>query len=537
MNIPEKPIGGTEIMYNELLKRIDNSLLDDICIFNYIKDADFNKKTIYWNQLSYDQDAVQFLNDEDIKSKINYFVFVSHWQAEQFRKRFNIPGFKSLVIQNAALDIQDKILEDNKEKIKICYTSTPWRGLQVLLEAWKLLQPENCELHIFSSTKIYGSDFHNTVDVEYQELYEKAKSLPGVVYRDFVTNEELRKELVDFDIMAYPCTFEETSCISVIEAISSGLKVVCSNLGALPETTEGWANLYTYKMDFNLHVSEFVNQLGYTIDQFKAGAYKKSLEDQIRIYKKRWSWETRINDWTNFINNVNMQPITEADNIRTETWDNTIFREVYNDNEYDVPSLFKEDVIIDIGAHIGSFAKRCLDNGAGQVICFEPSQENFEKLQENLKDYQNVTFSNLAVWSKSNLYISFATQRDLDKQNKSLATAFTTSADTRVNTISLDSILENFGKVRILKIDTEGSEYPIILNSTLLDRVEEIVGEIHEINSENQLFNPLSYKKECKKEEIFEYLSKFGFEVSVQNTEWPHTLIFKATKQSNPINI
>ncbi len=44
MVIPDKPLGGTELMYNELMSRLDPKILERYSIFNYISNADFNKK-------------------------------------------------------------------------------------------------------------------------------------------------------------------------------------------------------------------------------------------------------------------------------------------------------------------------------------------------------------------------------------------------------------------------------------------------------------------------------------------------------------
>jgi glycosyltransferase involved in cell wall biosynthesis len=299
----DKPMGGTELMYEELMKRLPQEYQDKFSIFNYPINSNLEKTTIYWNQLSYDQDIVQFLKNPESIDSINHFVFVSHWQSEMFRKIFNIPGFKTQVIKNACIGIEPR-QAGPREKVKICYTSTPWRGLDVLLAAWEILKPENAELHVFSSTKIYGDDFANASEAQYQDLYDKCEVLDNVYYRGTLPNDKLREELPTFDILAYPNTFEETSCIAVIEALSAGLRVITSNIGALPETTEGWARMYPYLVNKEIHATKFADILGEEIAKIKNGELDSHLELQKQVYAPRWSWNERINEWTNFLSTL-----------------------------------------------------------------------------------------------------------------------------------------------------------------------------------------------------------------------------------------
>ena len=294
----DKPLGGTELMYNELMSRVGTKY-DHLSIFNYIGQADFNKTTVYWNQLSYDQQAVQWLANPNDVEMIDHFVFVSHWQAEKYRQIFNIPGYKTHVIKNACLGVDQRV-KGSRDKVRLCYTSTPWRGLDVLLQAWELLKPQDAELHVFSSCKIYGPDFYDSSEGQYQQLYDKCSELPGVVYRGSIPNDELRKELHSFDILAYPNTFEETSCIAVIEALSAGLRVVTSNLGALPETTEGWARMYPYLMNKDKHAEVFSKILAEEISLINT----QDLELQKQVYLPRWSWDQRITEWTNYLDTL-----------------------------------------------------------------------------------------------------------------------------------------------------------------------------------------------------------------------------------------
>lgn len=298
----DKPMGGTELMMTELARRLGESY-SHLSIFNYVGQADFNKTTVFWNQLSYDQEAVQWMSDPKNIELVDQIVFVSHWQAERFRQLFGIPGFKTQVIKNACIGVPERV-SGPRNQIKICYTSTPWRGLDILLKAWEILQPADCELHVFSSCKIYGPEFSNSAESQYQDLYDKCENLEGVVYRGSIPNADLRQELSDFDILAYPNTFEETSCISVIDALSSGLRVVTSNIGALPETTEGWARIYPYLMDPDKHAQTFSEILKEEIDLIRSGKLDAHLEAQQKIYQPRWSWDSRIPEWIKFLNTL-----------------------------------------------------------------------------------------------------------------------------------------------------------------------------------------------------------------------------------------
>lgn len=295
--------GGSELMYNELEKRINKKYLRNFSLFNYVEKANFNKKTIYWTPHTPDQQSVNFFNDLGYLKRINHFVFVSYWQAEQYKKAFDIPEEKINVIKNACAGVDPK-LERNNNKVKVCYTSTPWRGLNVLLDAWEILKPKNAELHIFSGTKVYSKEFYKAHDKTYKHLYDKCKRLPNVIYRDNIPNNELRKELPSFDMLAYPSTWEETSCISVIEAISAGLRVVCSSLGALPETTEGWAYMYPSIKELKLHAKKFASILGQEIEAVREGIYDDQSKLQSEVYAPAWHWDERVYDWENFFESI-----------------------------------------------------------------------------------------------------------------------------------------------------------------------------------------------------------------------------------------
>lgn len=302
------PKGGTEILKEQLIAQLPEESLDginligSICHPSLVKEDKIN---ILWQHLSYDQPNVRLMQDRKFVDSIDYFIYVSHWQYNKFREIYKIPEYKSFVIKNAthAFDIVEK-QKDNK--IKLLYTSTPWRGLAVLIKSIEILNKtrEDFEVDIYSSTKIYGSKFDENEKDKFEVLFDKCKNTPNVNYLGYADNDSVRAAVQKAHIYAYPSIFEETSCLAVIEAMSAGCHVVTTNYGALPETCGEFATMIEFDSSGQNLIERYAETLNSVIDNYKNNLYKDDLEMQIKYYNKNYSWETRIQEWKNFLNYV-----------------------------------------------------------------------------------------------------------------------------------------------------------------------------------------------------------------------------------------
>lgn len=171
--------------------------------------------------------------------------------------------------------------------------------------------------------------------------------------------------------------------------------------------------------------------------------------------------------------------------LRPESWDYGIARSVLLDNEYRLPDTFDaNDLIIDIGAHIGAFSHACLRRGAGRVIAFEPEPANFSLAMENLAPFaEAIDLRAEAVWRSDRpsepLHLRSASERLNTGGHRVVSDR---GQAHRVRAVSLDDVLSRLARrVSLLKIDCEGGEYPILLTASRLDLVEAIVGEFHRL--------------------------------------------------------
>jgi FkbM family methyltransferase len=154
-------------------------------------------------------------------------------------------------------------------------------------------------------------------------------------------------------------------------------------------------------------------------------------------------------------------------------------------SSYYVPNYFNgTGICIDIGANVGAFP---LVYGKlfNKIFCYEPAKYTYCECLKNLKDIKNIEIFNLAVTNhtddlvklKSHKYGNFSGNASIiegNEWNNEKNYEF-------VKTISFADIIEQTkikGNKNYVKIDTEGSEYEILMN-TDLSMIDFLSVEIH----------------------------------------------------------
>ena len=274
------------------------------------RDMNVRVPLVLWTQHAHDQPAIQRLYGPAERESWNGFAFVSEWQRQHYEKVFSTPREKSRIMRNAVspafadLDPGVPWFADRRPPV-LFYSSTPFRGLDVLLTAFPRIRRTipGAVLRVFSSLETYQVRPEND---QFRKLYDQCRATDGVEYAGSCGQAQLARELAGSAAFAYPSTFAETSCIAALEAMAIGACVLTTRLGALPETTAGFAPMIDWQQDSSRLAQSFAELAIDTLREMMSDpiAAERQRNARIAFIRENYLWPRRAEQWSQWLSEL-----------------------------------------------------------------------------------------------------------------------------------------------------------------------------------------------------------------------------------------
>lgn len=185
--------------------------------------------------------------------------------------------------------------------------------------------------------------------------------------------------------------------------------------------------------------------------------------------------------------------------------DKIVIREMFVENVYhiDKDSFNDTGIVIDIGANIGAFSIQAALLGAKKVYAFEPEEDNYRILVDNIKlnNLESVILPiKLGIFSSTGQQAFTVGQgashiAEIKKVTPENKVKISQLNQSQINTITFGEMWEYIGTpyCDVMKMDIEGSEYAIFKSQPkeLLDKIKYLTMEFH-IGTQSQFGNMVS---------------------------------------------
>ena len=299
--ISEKSSGGTEQVKRMIASRLTlpQEIVDEFqVICSRVRNIDENKIRIYWLHDLQQDPETNHLKDSSSRDRFHKMVFCGNWQYNQYINFLGIPPNDKLGVIDTPIVPLD-IFNNKKptDEIRLIYTSTPQRGLSLLVPVFEELckKHDNLVLDVFSSFSLYG---WGDADLQFKDLFERCNNHPKINYHGSQSNEVVREALAKAHIFAYPSIWQECNSRALIEAMSAKCLCLHPNLAGLGDTAGGLTSMYQFIDDPNQHANMFYQLLDKAIEvvntdeaQNYLGFVKAYADNRFGINKIVGIWE------------------------------------------------------------------------------------------------------------------------------------------------------------------------------------------------------------------------------------------------------
>jgi len=290
--------GGTEQMVEGLISRLNPEFHDKFQIIpSRVRELHDDRLRIYWvHDLPMDSET-KHLQDPNSRNRFHKIVYCGNWQMNAYQMLLGVPQTQQFCVIDTAIDPFPAINKpDPKKEIRLIYTSTPQRGLNILVPVFEELAKKhpNIILDVFSSYAIYG---WSEADAQFEELFERCRNHPQINYHGFASNETVRQHVANAHIFAYPSIWMECNSRSLIEAMSSGCVCVHPNFAGLTDTSGGLTLQYQWDNDQNKHAGLFYNLLDDTINRLQNDNMMPYLNFVKTYADFRFNWDRVSSQW------------------------------------------------------------------------------------------------------------------------------------------------------------------------------------------------------------------------------------------------
>ena len=178
---------------------------------------------------------------------------------------------------------------DNKVKGRVIWSSSPDRGLEMILRNWKDWKAKRPDLSLVVCSPPYSVGWLDK---------KMLKGLKDVEWKANLCPLDLKREIAKAEYWIYCSDYVETYCISALEMMMGKVKIMTTGTGNIMSLIGSGDRGELCTMDPDTVINDLLNDINKPIyNTRQTNKVNKALR-----WAKKENWDNRVNEWIKMIN-------------------------------------------------------------------------------------------------------------------------------------------------------------------------------------------------------------------------------------------
>ena len=253
------------------------------------------------------------LGDSTINNQIySKYIAISEYTRKLIIENGNVKKTDVELLYNAIelKDFDKKISEEERLKLREKYDikpddiviffagrTIPEKGIKQLINSFEKMKNINRAKLLIVGSANYGERVKTDYDYEIEEAAKPVQN--RIRFTGYIDNKELYKIHNISDIAVVPSMWEELFGLVVVEAMSSGLPLIVTKSGGIPEIVDD-SCAYVIKKDENL-IKNMTEKLDFLVENPET---RIKMGNNGKIRSKKYGMEQYLNNFYNLVNKL-----------------------------------------------------------------------------------------------------------------------------------------------------------------------------------------------------------------------------------------
>jgi len=219
-----------------------------------------------------------------LDNRLTKIVCVSEYHSNIIKEKYPQVVDKIVFVENAIDPSDFNDISVERESDRFIYTSAPDRGLLNLLNMWPSIKKIKPNASLYVATPPYALGWYDEYKGDYSDVNFIGSLSPNELYTNIKKSE----------YWVYPSTYDETFCITALEMMVGGVKIISTDTGNLKHLLDNRAGVVDSTTPVGVITQSIMDTINF-LDE-RASTQQTYLKNAYQ-YAINQNWSNRYNDW------------------------------------------------------------------------------------------------------------------------------------------------------------------------------------------------------------------------------------------------